>query len=186
MTDSLPQTGEIAIRRATADDAEALAALSAETFLDTFVRGFGIPYSDADIETFIASSHSPAAYARKLADPDQALWIAKDISGQAVGYANAGPCGLPVDGATEDQGEVYRLYVRREAQGAGLAPRLMREALAWLAADRRPVWLGVWSLNHRAQRFYARYGFEKMGEFDYPVGETIDREFAMRRAAKAF
>lgn len=185
MTDNLPQTGGIAIRRATADDAGALAAISADTFLDTFVRGFGIPYSNADIAAFIASSHSPAAYTKKVSDPDQALWIATDASRQAVGYANAGPCGLPVDGARDDQGELYRLYVRREAQGAGLAPRLMREALTWLAADRRPVWLGVWSLNHRAQRFYARYGFEKMGEFDYPVGETIDREWAMRRAAGA-
>ncbi|MBN9319239.1 MAG: hypothetical protein BGN86_03885 [Caulobacterales bacterium 68-7] len=185
MTDTLAQSGEITIRRATADDAEPLAALSAAMFLDTFVRGFGIPYSDADIEAFIASSHSPAAYAKKLADPDQALWIATDASGRAVGYANAGPCGLPAEGASADQGELYRLYVRREVQGAGLAARLMTETLAWLAADRRPVWLGVWSLNERAQRFYARYGFEKVGEYDYPVGETIDREWVMRREAGA-
>lgn len=181
MTGTLPQ---IRIRRATAEDAEVLAALSAETFLDTFVRGFAIPYSPADIETFIGASHSPAAYDKKLADPHQALWIAQTPDGEAVGYANAGPCGLPVEGATTTDGELYRLYVAKVAQGAGLAPRLMTEVLTWLRADQRPVWLGVWSLNVRAQRFYARYGFEKVAEFDYPVGTTIDREFAMRRTAK--
>ena len=40
MIDTLPH---ITIRRATGDDARALGALSRETFLDTFVRGFAIP-----------------------------------------------------------------------------------------------------------------------------------------------
>jgi diamine N-acetyltransferase len=180
MTDTLPH---IRIRRATSADAGALAALSRETFLDTFVRGFAIPYSAADLDTFIAKAHSPDAYAAMLADPTMALWLAESPDGAPVGYAVAGPFSLPVAGAAEDDGELRRLYVTPAAKGTGLADRLTREVLAWLGAETRPVWLGVWSLNERAQRFYARYSFEKVAEFDYLVGETVDREFAMRREA---
>jgi ribosomal protein S18 acetylase RimI-like enzyme len=180
MADTLPH---ITIRRATGDDAEALGALSRETFVDTFVRGFAIPYSDSDLAAFLEAHHSPATYAAMLADPAVALWIAEDSTGAMAGYAVAGPAGLPVDGCEAGHGELRRLYVARAAQGGGLAPRLMAEALRWLRADERTVWLGVWSLNERAQRFYARWGFETVAQFDYPVGQTIDREFAMRRAA---
>lgn len=183
MIDTLPH---ITIRRATGDDARALGALSRETFLDTFVRGFAIPYSHSDLSAFLETHHSPTAYAAMLADPDLALWIAENPAGEAVGYAVAGPAGLPVDGCEAGHGELRRLYVARPAQGGGLAPRLIHQTLDWLRAEERPTWLGVWSLNERAQRFYARWGFEKAAEFDYPVGQTIDREFAMRRPAGPF
>jgi ribosomal protein S18 acetylase RimI-like enzyme len=39
----------------------------------------------------------------------------------------------------------------------------------------------VWSENFGAQRFYARYGFEKAGEYLFPVGDTNDLEFILRR-----
>ena len=45
----------------------------------------------------------------------------------------------------------------------------------------RVQWLGVWSGNLRAQRFYRRYGFEKAGEYNYPVGKVVDREFIFHR-----
>jgi len=40
----------------------------------------------------------------------------------------------------------------------------------------------VWSENFGAQRFYARYGFEKVGTYEFPVGQTRDLEFILRRA----
>jgi ribosomal protein S18 acetylase RimI-like enzyme len=43
----------------------------------------------------------------------------------------------------------------------------------------------VWSENFGAQRFYARYGFEKAGEYLFPVGDTHDLEFILRRAPRA-
>ena len=50
-----------------------------------------------------------------------------------------------------------------------------------VAPGPRRVWLGVWSGNTGAQRFYARRGFQIVGEHTYAVGDTIDEEYAMRR-----
>jgi ribosomal protein S18 acetylase RimI-like enzyme len=184
MADTLPH---FSIRRATPADAERLGALSTKLFVDTFVHGFGIAYPQADIDFFIDESHSPHAYAAILADPEKATWIAEGSDGAPAGYLVCGRhCHLPVAGVQPEDGQLRRLYVTPATQGAGLADRLMAIALDWLEAARRPIWLGVWSGNGRAQRFYVRHGFKKIAEFDDPIGQTIDLEFAMRRPAGAF
>ena len=60
----------------------------------------------------------------------------------------------------------------------------MDAMLTWLLADGpRTLWLSVWSENYGAQRFYARYGFEFAGEYEFLVGAQRDREFMYRRVA---
>ena len=45
------------------------------------------------------------------------------------------------------------------------------------------IYLDVWEHNHGAQRFYKRYGFEKVGERSFHVesGEETDVDFIMVR-----
>ncbi len=76
------------------------------------------------------------------------------------------------------------MYVVKEQQGRGLGVSLMTTALEWL--DRTaatPTCLGVWSQNLVAQKLYRRFGFEKVGEYDFLVGSTVDAEFIFRRPA---
>ena len=102
--------------------------------------------------------------------------------GVAVGYASAGPAGLPHDDLTPEHGELYRLYMLAAHQGGGVGRQLLETVLAWLEKDGpRPLWIGVWSQNFGAQRLYGRLGFEKVGDYIFPVGETKDEEFILRR-----
>jgi len=165
------------IRRATPDDAGTLADLGARTF----VESFGHLYSPEDLQAFLDESHTEAAYAQSLGDPRYALWIA-ERDGKAIGYAQAGPCGLPHADVRPGDGELKRLYLTRDAQGSGVGAQLFEEALRWLERDGlRTLWISVWSENFGAQRFYARYGFDKAGEYDFIVGHQRDREFIYRR-----
>ncbi len=167
---------DIEIRRALPADAERLARLGAETFSGAFAH----LYPPRDLAEHLADAHAPARYAAWAADPAHGLWIA-ERDGQALGYALAGPCHLPHPEITPACGELWRLYVRQETQGSGLGGRLLALALDWLAAPGRRLWIGVWSENHGAQRLYARHGFEKVGEYEFPVGETRDHEFILSR-----
>jgi len=171
-----------AIRRAVPADAEALAELGASTFVETF----GHLYSHQDLQAFLDESHTAAAYAKTLANPDYALWIAErpaqDGTLHAIGYAQAGPCGLPHADVRPGDGELKRLYLRQSEQNGGVGRALMDAAMEWLERDGpRPLWISVWSENIGAQRFYARHGFEFAGEYEFPVGEQRDREFMFRR-----
>lgn len=170
------------IRAAQAADADALAALKLATFRETFLEGgFGIPYPPADLAQFEAASYAPDRVAAELADPGHATWIAEDEA-DMLGYAHVGPCKLPHAETRPDEGELYQLYVRREAQGRGLGKRLLDAALAHLAATRPgPVWLGVWSGNHRAQAIYVACGFTQVGGYCFPVGAWTDDELIFRR-----
>ena len=175
MTDAL-------IRTPTFDDAAALGALGRQTFIDTFVTGFGIPYPADDLEAFLDASFSPEATRQKLQESGSGWWVAESQDGQLLAFANTGPNTLPHPDGRASHAELRRLYVSRGAQGMGLGTKLLALALEWMEAHTDgPLWIGVWSGNEKAQKLYAAYGFEKAGEYDYPVGRWVDHEFILRR-----
>jgi|CXWL01.1.fsa_nt_gi GNAT superfamily N-acetyltransferase len=167
-----------AIRRASSSDAVALAALARDTFVETF----GHLYRPEDLAAFLKTSQSVTAYAPLLKDPRVAIWVAEDSRHALVGFLTAGPCKLPVPQREAMAGEIRQLYLRASVQRDGLGTCLLVMALEWLAAQgHSPLYVGVWSGNLGAQRLYARYGFEKIGEYDFPVGKHLDREFILRQ-----
>lgn len=172
---------EIQVRRATRADCDRLAALSTATF----TQAFGHLYPAEDLAAFVRDFYNSEAIGRHLRAAEEATWLA-ELDGTLVGYAMAGPCSLPHPEVTPACGELRRLYVLESFQGHGLGGRLIECALDWLeAAGPRTLWIGVWSENHGAQRFYERLGFAKVGSYDFPVGQTIDHEFILRRSARS-
>jgi len=173
---------EAVIRRAVPADAETLATLGARTFRETFEH----LYEPADLQAFLADAYDLDRTRAELGDPAKASWLV-EAGGEAIGYASAGPCGLPHDDVTAACGELKRIYFRKDRQGGGLGGKLFAEVMDWLlATGPRTIWIGVWSENFGAQRFYERHGFEKAGEYGFRVGKTVDREFILRRPAESF
>ncbi|KRG71505.1 GNAT family N-acetyltransferase [Pseudoxanthomonas dokdonensis] len=167
------------LRRASVADAEVLSTLAARTFSETF----GHLYPAQDLADFLADAYALDKQRTILGHPDYAVWLLED-QGVAVGHAAAGPCGLPHPQVGDGDGELKRLYVLQSHQNGGHGSRLFTAAIDWLQqAGPRTLWIGVWSQNHGAQRFYARHGFEKVGEYKFPVGNTLDDEFILRRPA---
>ena len=172
---------DLSIRRATREDAEVLATLGRTTFMETFVEGFRVPYTQTDIATYFEKAYSAEAVRKTFDAPKTAWWLASR-NGAPVAFAKAGPNGLPHPDARAEHGELKHLYVLREHQGVAAGRELFDRAFTWLEASfDGPLWIGVWSGNEKAQRFYARYGFEKVGEYFFSVGATQDHELIFRR-----
>lgn len=167
------------LRRAVPADAVTLSALSAACFSETF----GHLYPPEDLAHFLHEAYSVPEWASLLCDGAYATWLLVD-DGVAVGYATAGACTLPHDDVQPGDGELKRLYVLRGHQNGGWGGRLFDAAMQWLHREGpRTLWIGVWSENFGAQRFYARHGFERIGAYDFVVGGTRDHEFILRRPA---
>ncbi len=168
---------EVVIRIATIDDTADLARLGS----DTFTEAFGHLYAREDLEAFLADQHSHDAYRVVLSNPELRVWIARSDDGRAVGFASAGPCHLPVPDMPPQAGELIRLYVLKSHQGAGLGIRMLESVLDYLEAAFDHIYLSVYSENHGAQRLYERYGFEKIHDYHFMVGNHADEEYVMQR-----
>ena len=167
----------ISFRRATPVDATALSALGAATFTETF----GHLYPSEDLRIFLEDSHSVDAWSRTLTGVDRAIWIAA-LGDAPIGFISVGTCKLPIDNREPTAGEIQMLYLLAEHHNLRLGSRLMELGVEWLKAQNRtPLYVGVWSENFGAQRFYDRYGFKKVGEYGFQVGSTVDREFILKR-----
>ena len=164
----------ISYRIATEEDAEALAELGARTFTHTF----GHLYQPADLEIFL-QNHSPDNWGKELRDPAFEVRVAEQ-DGQLVGYAKLGPPHLPFEPRGE-AAELRQLYVIEEVKGQGVAQALM-EWVIERARDRRAdhLYLSVFTDNHRARRFYEKYGFEPEGTYAFMVGTHADEDIVMR------
>jgi ribosomal protein S18 acetylase RimI-like enzyme len=166
------------IRRAGVADAAALAVITERTFTETF----GHLYPPEDLAEYVRGTCTPESCRKLLDDPNVGVWLIGADGAAPVGYVTAGPCKLPVENRESDAGEIRQLYVLATHQNQRLGARLLDVSLGWLAEQNfSPLYIGVWSENHGAQRFYGRYGFKKVGEYGFPVGKTVDHEFILKR-----
>lgn len=173
-------TSELTIRRAFEADAEQLCTFGA----NAFVAAFGHLYPESHLSAFLADSYTSSKWATFLRDPATESWVSVDDAGEFAGYAQAGPCDLPVEDMPAGAIELKRLYVDPTCVSRGIGAGLMQRVMDWGAEKGNPpFYIGVWSENDGAQRFYARYGFHRVGEYKFAVGETLDHEFILRRSA---
>lgn len=164
------------LRPAIPEDAEALACLGR----DSFVAKFGHLYSAEDLDSFLLDAYAPQVVANEIADPAIAHRLAEDSSGAGLtGFAKVK---LPSPHADQSDAAkplaLAQLYTDPARTGEGIGAAL----LDWTLAHARDlgcdaVQLSVFSENSGAQRFYARYGFVKIAEIHFWVGDTRDDEF---------
>jgi len=131
--------GGAVIRRARAEDAEAVAGLSDQ---------LGYPTSPEEVERRLR---------RILGDDGHALFVAEDRDGKVIGWVHIYLCPL-VEVAL--QAEVGGLVVDERHRGQGVGQRLLEWAEQW-AAQKGCSAVTVRSnvIRERAHRFYARLGY---------------------------
>jgi len=164
----------ITYRNATVADAPLLSRIGAESFTETF----GHLYTPENLAAFL-TNHSVENWEMELTDPRYTIRLAEQ-DGEAVAFAKLGPPGLPFE-VTGPTAELKQFYVLKPWHGSGVAQALM----AWVMGEARArgaeqLYLSVFIDNHRAQRFYARYGFEAVGSYAFMVGSHADEDIIMR------
>ncbi|MCW2132597.1 GNAT family N-acetyltransferase [Arthrobacter sp. VKM Ac-2550] len=191
----LPSAGTL-VRKATADDAAALAELAAATF------PLACPpvMTEDDINGYIAEHLTEARFSSYIADAERTVLLLEE-SNVNEGDAHAAPTGRRMVGysmlihtppldvevqaalALRPTSMLSKFYIRADAHGSGLSHRLMSATLSDAAENgSRAVWLSVSEENERAQKFYAKNGFRIVGGMNFPTGRLVLRDFVLERA----
>ena len=177
-----PSFRKVSVRTAVPDDAALLHRLAAETF-PLACPDDTLP---ANIESFIAQNLSVVSFRGYLADPDRELFIA-EVGGVAAGYAMV-VHGEPTDAdvvasiSIRPTAELSKLYVLAAHHGGGVASALVEaSAEAATARGAASLWLGVNDQNSRANRFYEKSGFAKVGTKRFRVGDRLESDFVRER-----
>jgi diamine N-acetyltransferase len=166
----------IVYRAAVPADGPELAAMARRCFTETF----GTLYRQSDLAAFLDQAFGAGGLPSQIDDPAFTIRLAVD-GDRIVGFAKLGPNALPFPQAEDTNAvELYQLYVLGDQHGAGVGPALIE----WAIAEARErgadtLALSVYVDNHRAKRFYQRYGFVDVGRYDFPVGETVDHDRLM-------
>ena len=168
----------VEIKPCVAEDAEELSRFGARVFIRTFAD-HNTPENVAD---YVAKTYSTALQLREIKDPTFIAAMAWHGT-EAVGYYQLRihapePCvrgDLPI--------EILRFYVDQSMHGRGVASQLM--AHCQRAAVNRgfeTLWLGVWEKNFRAQKFYEKEGFEKVGSHEFVMGTDAQTDWIMEKS----
>jgi diamine N-acetyltransferase len=164
------------IRLARPDDADALSALGARTFSDTYAA-----FNTAENMTaHIAGTFSPELQRAEIAYAEGFILVA--ATDTLIAYAQVTRGLVPPDVGDMRAMEIKRFYVDRVWHGSGVAQRLMAETVRNAAArGAATVWLSVWSQNPRAIAFYRKAGFIDVGTYPFRLGNDMQTDILMTR-----
>lgn len=162
------------LRPATLADAPALAKLGAETF----VAAFGDLYTPKDLADFLAEVHNPEAVAGEIAGSECTHRLV-EVDGELVAFCKLRyPTKFGEYTDARDPIELGQLYALPGYTGSGIGAQLMDWALGHAReGGHDAVLLSVYAENFGAQRFYQRYGFAKIADITFKVGDHYDPEY---------
>ena len=160
------------IRRATVDDAAALAEIAERTFRDTFTEH----NTREDLEAYVASAYGEEKQRRELESGHVVLFVESE-DGQPIAYAQMRRVQSP-----HGDVEVARFYVDKNHHGRGIAQQLMQAAYETARElGAATLWLGVWERNARAIAFYVKCGYVDVGSQPFLVGSDLQTDRVMAR-----
>ena len=172
----------IRIRFAGADDADLVAEISRRTFYDTFAA----QNSKENMDIHMAQYYATEKIRAELSDPSNIFLLAYD-GDRLAGYAKMSEHTKEESKDLENPIEIERIYSVKEMIGKGVGKKLMEECLSIAGKkNKEEIWLGVWESNHRAIEFYTRWGFEKFGEHNFPVGDDPQKDWLLKRSVTPF
>jgi len=135
--------------------------------------------SGEDMQAYLDLTYTPEAIALEIGDTRNTFLVA--CQPEVIGFVQlkkgtTEAC-LPLDTPVT---ELHRIYMHHESNGRGVG-RLLMEAAHTIAKNEHysGIWLGVWEENVKAQKFYEKLGYERIGHHDFVIGNEIQRDWVL-------
>lgn len=139
------------------------AAQLADLQVDTFKQAYVDFHSPEDITSYCVAHYTPDLARAELSSEKTLCCVGlldSDLSGYYIVKHQSSPIELGFESS-----ELKQIYVLDSAYGNGLGRALYDHALKSIqSVGHRWVWLCVSDTNYRAQAFYDKHGFRRIGD----------------------
>ena len=159
------------IRQANWSDIDILTDLSRRTFSDTFAS----EYDPADVRQYLEETFSAVQIEDNLLRPESIFFLAYNnpsLSHQPIGYAHlVGNSSVPIFETVLKSVELAQLFVEHRELRKGHGSSLIQACLNYAVENGfETLWLKVGERNERAQAFFNRWAFNKIGNCPFKLG----------------
>ncbi len=157
-------------------DGPALAAISIEVWLGTYIRR-GVSGAFAE---FALTEFTPRKLAALIDDPNEHVIVSQNDDGLDGFIRISSGKAAPVAGCSTT--EISTLYVQPRHQGRGLGRALLHQGLEHARRNAsKAVWLTTNSHNAPAIAFYLKHGFDRVGTTHFRIGDQAYPNDVFRR-----
>ena len=168
---------ETTIRTAGPADANLLIELGRTSFYEAFAE----QTAPQDMEAHLQKAFDADEIREQLVS-DRTLFLIAEVDDSAAGYAYLHPEEPPDCVTAPYPIKLTRFYLRRDYYGRNVGNSLMEACLDTVRSKGyQSVWLSTWELNHRANAFYKKWGFEIVGKAKFTVGSDVQKDFIFAR-----
>ena len=168
----LEQNMNIVIRKATIDDAKAIASVHVRSWHESYIGIISDEYMNN------LSYDERLTLRRSLLSDlkSNALHLIATDNGKVIGFCDAGAYRAH---NSEIKGEIYAIYILNEYKNFGIGSQFMQQAYSYFLNNQFTPFI-VWVLkeNKIARKFYEKHGGIKWGEDIIKIGEDNFKEIA--------
>lgn len=167
----------ISIRVADFTDAELIADLSRQTFIQSFAS----QNTSENMDKFMNDSFAREALIKEVGEPGN-IFLLAFAGEEPVGYVRMRENNNPPELENLNAMEIARIYAVKNSIGKGVGKLLMQKCID-IVLERKftIIWLGVWQQNQRAIDFYTQWGFEKFGAHIFMLGDDPQMDWLMKK-----
>lgn len=165
------------IRMAHEEDAIDLFTLANSVFHNTFAPDNTVE----NMRAYMESAFSPEQQRKEILDTKRTTLLVH-FENSLIGYIQFSDGFVEPCVQSPKPIELARLYVDERWHGKGIASQLLETGIS-LVKERgfRTVWLGVWEHNPKAQKFYFKSGFSRVGEHIFQMGSDPQTDWVLIR-----
>ncbi|MFD3046623.1 GNAT family N-acetyltransferase [Streptococcus agalactiae] len=169
---------QITFKKVGLDNVNILQNLAIETFRQTFSHD----NSEEQLQAFFNESYTLPVLKSEITHAESDTYFVY-LDTDLVGYLKVNWGSQQTEKALDKSFEIQRIYLLDAYQGKGIGKATFEFALDLAYKSGLDwAWLGVWEFNHKAQAFYAKYGFEKFSEHQFSVGDKVDTDWLLRKS----
>ena len=157
------------------EDIKALQAIAKQTFTETF----GSQNTAEDLAKFLSEEYDFDKLKAEVENPESFYYFCY-FEDELAGYLKLNVGAAQTESDYPEALEIQRIYVLQKYQGKRIGLAMMQQALAVAKKLKKPqVWLGVWENNLKAQAFYQKSGFKKVGSHDFILGDDKQTDYIL-------